>query len=101
MRVRHKPQSESRRRAGKLARRSTEARREEVAPASEPQPAPDASHGGTAGARHDHDLFDERRMRASGGPHDRAQYTCVCGYVFEADVSTSVACPNCGASQAW
>jgi rubrerythrin len=47
------------------------------------------------------DLADERRMRESGGPHDRAMYTCTCGYVFEADVSTSVACPHCGAAQAW
>jgi DNA-directed RNA polymerase subunit RPC12/RpoP len=28
-------------------------------------------------------------------------YTCSCGYVFEADVSTSVACPHCGTGQAW
>lgn len=28
-------------------------------------------------------------------------YTCTCGFVFEADVSTSVACPHCGTSQAW
>jgi hypothetical protein len=47
------------------------------------------------------DLFDERRMRESGGPDDRATYTCTCGYVFKADVSTSVACPHCGAPQAW
>jgi rubrerythrin len=47
------------------------------------------------------DLADERRARESGGPDDRAVYTCSCGYVFEADVSTSVACPHCGAGQAW
>jgi rubrerythrin len=47
------------------------------------------------------DLADERRARESGGPDDRAMYTCSCGYVFEADVSTSVACPHCGAGQAW
>lgn len=47
------------------------------------------------------DLSDERRLRESGGPRDLAMYTCSCGYVFEADVSTSVACPHCGASQAW
>jgi predicted Zn-ribbon and HTH transcriptional regulator len=28
-------------------------------------------------------------------------YTCTCGYVFQAKVSTSVACPHCGAGQAW
>ena len=47
------------------------------------------------------DLADERRLRASGGPNDRAQYTCGCGFVWEADVSASVACPHCGTSQAW
>jgi rubrerythrin len=49
----------------------------------------------------DDDLADERRLRASGGPDDRAQYTCGCGYVWKTDVSASVACPHCGASQAW
>jgi hypothetical protein len=47
------------------------------------------------------ELFDERRLRASGGPQDRACYGCTCGYLFEADVSTSVTCPNCGQDQAW
>lgn len=32
---------------------------------------------------------------------DRALYTCGCGFVFSEDVSTSVACPHCGDSQAW
>ena len=41
------------------------------------------------------------RSRASGGPIDNAQYTCSCGYVFSAAVSTSVTCPHCGTSQAW
>jgi len=49
----------------------------------------------------DTDLTDERRMRESGGPDDRAMYTCSCGYVFEADVTTSVTCPHCGTAQAW
>jgi hypothetical protein len=47
------------------------------------------------------DLADERRMRESGGPDDRAMYTCSCGYVFQADVTTSVTCPHCGTGQAW
>jgi hypothetical protein len=50
---------------------------------------------------HDPELTDERRMRESGGPDDRAMYTCSCGYVFEADVTTSVTCPHCGTAQAW
>jgi hypothetical protein len=49
----------------------------------------------------DRDLSAERRLRASGGPEDRANYTCGCGYVFEARVSTSVRCPHCGSGQAW
>ncbi|HET6449583.1 MAG TPA: hypothetical protein VFG31_10790 [Conexibacter sp.] len=41
------------------------------------------------------------RERAAGGPEDRAAYTCSCGYVFEAPVSTTVGCPHCGGTQAW
>jgi hypothetical protein len=42
-----------------------------------------------------------RRTREAGGPEDQAHYSCACGYVFEAEVSTSVACPHCGIEQAW
>jgi rubrerythrin len=93
MRVRSNRQSETRRRSGP-ARRGSVLRREQ-APAATSADAPE-----TAATTED-DLFDERRLRASGGPDDRAQYTCGCGYVWEADVSASVACPNCGTSQAW
>jgi hypothetical protein len=41
------------------------------------------------------------RVRDAGGPLDRASYVCGCGYVFNAAVSTTVACPHCGADQAW
>jgi hypothetical protein len=41
------------------------------------------------------------RVRQAGGPMDRASYTCRCGYVFLAPVSTTVACPHCHAPQAW
>jgi hypothetical protein len=41
------------------------------------------------------------RVREAGGPIDRASYTCQCGYLFSAAVSTTVACPHCGAGQAW
>ena len=41
------------------------------------------------------------RAKRSGGPEDRALYSCHCGYAFTADVSTSVGCPHCGSSQAW
>jgi hypothetical protein len=41
------------------------------------------------------------RAKRSGGPEDRALYTCQCGHAFKADVSTSVGCPQCGTGQAW
>ena len=47
------------------------------------------------------ELKAEKRVRESGGPEDRAFYTCSCGYAFDADVSTSVTCPHCGTGQAW
>jgi hypothetical protein len=43
----------------------------------------------------------EARQRHGGPSQDRALYTCGCGYVFEAPVSTSVGCPHCGGTQAW
>ena len=90
MRVRSR-KSETRHR-GDGARRTPLVRRDPpAAPAAEPEPAP----------ADEDDLFDERRLRASGGPNDRAQYACGCGYVWEDDVSASVQCPNCGAAQAW
>jgi rubrerythrin len=42
-----------------------------------------------------------QRVREAGGPIDLASYTCSCGYLFSASVSTSVVCPHCGADQAW
>jgi hypothetical protein len=41
------------------------------------------------------------RVRAAGGPSDLAHYSCECGFQFLAPVSTTVACPHCGARQAW
>jgi hypothetical protein len=41
------------------------------------------------------------RAKRSGGPEDRALYSCSCGHAFKAEVSTSVGCPRCGTSQAW
>jgi DNA-directed RNA polymerase subunit RPC12/RpoP len=41
------------------------------------------------------------RRREAGVSEDHAVYTCQCGFVFEALVSTSVDCPHCGGSQAW
>ena len=62
------------------------------------RPAPEAAASEPAGVDdHPH----ERRARESGGPIDNAAYSCACGYVFEAAVSTSVRCPHCGTEQAW
>jgi hypothetical protein len=41
------------------------------------------------------------RVRRAGGPIDEASYTCECGCVFLARVSTTVACPHCEAQQPW
>jgi hypothetical protein len=41
------------------------------------------------------------RVREAGGPVDRAYYSCSCGYLFSASVSTTVSCPECGSDQAW
>ena len=41
------------------------------------------------------------RARAAGGPVDVASYSCSCGMIFSASVSTSVACPHCGTEQDW
>ena len=62
-------------------------RRLHIVPSPEPRPEP--MHP------------DERRLRDAGGPHDRACYSCGCGYLFEAQVSASVRCPNCSTEQAW
>jgi rubrerythrin len=43
-----------------------------------------------------------RRYRLHHDPiQDTAIYNCTCGFVFEADVQTTVGCPHCGAEQAW
>jgi hypothetical protein len=60
-----------------------------VAPAPVEERAPVADHPA------------ERRHRASVSPEDTALYTCGCGVAFQAAVSTSVACPQCGSGQAW
>ncbi len=41
------------------------------------------------------------RVAAEADPADTASYTCECGLVFSAAVSTTVRCPHCGAQQAW
>ena len=45
-------------------------------------------------------LARERNKRANL-TQDAALYSCGCGYVFTAAVTTSVGCPHCGSDQAW
>jgi hypothetical protein len=45
--------------------------------------------------------LDVQRVQQAGGPIDHAYYGCACGYLFSADVSTTVTCPHCGAGQVW
>ena len=102
MRMTTRNRSSSRRAAGTLLRRSPATRRDEPSRKGAAElPDPEAEPAPPQRRPFARDLADERRMRASGGPTDTAQYTCVCGYVFEAAVSTSVTCPHCGAGQAW
>jgi hypothetical protein len=61
--------------------------------AARPAPAPAASRCAADA--------DAERVREAGGPVDRAAYACACGYMFSAEVSTTVSCPHCGAGQAW
>ncbi len=42
----------------------------------------------------------ERNKRANVS-EDAALYSCECGYVFKAAVTTDVGCPHCGSAQAW
>lgn len=42
----------------------------------------------------------ERNQRANVS-EDAALYSCSCGFVFKAAVTTSVGCPHCGTPQAW
>ncbi|MCW3063801.1 MAG: hypothetical protein JWN32_973 [Solirubrobacterales bacterium] len=59
----------------------------------------------TAPARRTHRVevapLELERARLAGGPEDRALYKCGCGLAFQADVSASVGCPQCGSAQAW
>jgi hypothetical protein len=54
----------------------------------------------TRRARHAAAPSRERNQRANVS-QDAALYSCACGYVFTAAVTTSVGCPHCGSDQAW
>jgi hypothetical protein len=45
--------------------------------------------------------YAQARAQRSGGPDDRALYSCSCGCAFKAPVTTTVGCPHCGLTQAW
>jgi hypothetical protein len=79
-----------------------------------PQPDRPAAERSRAG-RPNPSPVDERRLSDSPAPadgggaqrrrepatEDQAMYSCECGFIFQAAVSTSVGCPYCGGSQAW
>jgi len=44
---------------------------------------------------------ERAQRRLEPATEDQAMYSCECGFVFQASVSTSVGCPHCGGSQAW
>ncbi len=79
------------RRRPRPTRRVLAAHRAEIQPSSTAEPALSLEH---------RDIAVER-VRAAGGPLDEASYSCQCGYLFAAPVTTTVACPHCGTSQAW
>jgi rubrerythrin len=41
------------------------------------------------------------RNQRADATQDAAVYTCSCGYIFKAAVTTSVGCPHCGTEQGW
>jgi hypothetical protein len=90
-----RPPRARRRRHGKPTTTATRAANLSQAPSAARRDAGSASGPSTAGSQ------IVQRARLAGGPIDNASYTCACGFVFAASVSTTVACPHCGASQAW
>lgn len=100
MRVRP-PRTDSRRSARRLPLRRARPAAPSAPPEPEATPPETAARGHAATDRNARGLAAERRARESGGPIDLAHYSCRCGYVFNAAVSTSVTCPHCGAGQAW
>ena len=99
MRVRLNTLTRERRKADSTRRTHLMPQRD--APAQAEPAAGDTANAHDAGdgaePKHRRDI----RERASGGPIDRAHYMCSCGYVFDANVTTSVTCPHCHATQDW
>ena len=63
-------------------------------------PRPRRRRGGKRRAQAGVNPGRERNQRANVS-EDAALYSCSCGYVFKAAVTTSVGCPHCGSAQAW
>jgi hypothetical protein len=84
-------------------RDSSRRRREDHRPARAPAPTGEAAAAEPAPGRRAAGGCDPAvdRVREAGGPMDTALYTCGCGYLFSAAVSTTVCCPHCGTDQAW
>jgi hypothetical protein len=61
-----------------------------------PRTAPSDGTGSPETGRRPEDV-----ARRAGGPQDTALYRCECGKLFEAAVSASARCPDCGADQTW
>jgi hypothetical protein len=74
--------------------RPTRPTRAAAQPAPTPETASASPNGSSPSAR-------TRDARRGSGPEDRALYSCMCGYAFKAEVTTSVDCPHCGTLQAW
>jgi hypothetical protein len=72
-------------------------RREGRERAAEPKEAPLP----TVTTSSQHGQSPAKRRRQASAPQDHALYSCSCGFVFKAHVSTSVDCPHCGGTQAW
>jgi hypothetical protein len=70
-------------------------------PVSQPRPPGHCDHAADSPGDELGDLTAARVRRRAIAPQDQAMYTCRCGYVFAAEVSTSVGCPYCGVAQAW
>ena len=83
-------QGSGRRRLRGIVQHTSESRAGTSAPAPDPQPTQAVTRRAPG-----------RSPRDATPPQDHAVYTCQCGFVFEALVSTSVECPHCGTGQAW
>jgi hypothetical protein len=88
-------------RLGRLTGRVDAAPGDSARPTSEPAATSHAEPTASQHAETADSAAIARRRREAGRSQDLASYTCQCGFVFEALVSTSVDCPNCGDPQAW